>query len=172
MGDFIYHLVFYLLAASMFASALAMIFVRNIVASVVCLVGAFLGVAGFFFLLNAEFIGVVQIMVYAGALSLLIVFAIMLTDPKDHETERPKLNNILAGLVVSGALFLIMVCAISTAEWKISDAAPLLERTAVYIGVQYFTDYIVPFYLAAIILSMALTGAIVLAKKDEEGDKC
>ncbi|MBB5022455.1 NADH-quinone oxidoreductase subunit J family protein [Desulfurispira natronophila] len=172
MAEFVYHLAFYLMAIAIVVSALAMIFARNVVAGVTCLVGTFLGVAGIFFLLNAEFIGVVQIMVYAGGLSLLIVFAIMLTDPKDHEIQRPQAGNVMMGAVVSIVLFLMMVIAISTAEWSFSDAEPLTSQPAVYIGIQYFTTYIVPFYLAAIILSMALTGAIVMAKKDEGDEKC
>ncbi|UCZ57255.1 NADH-quinone oxidoreductase subunit J [Desulfurispirillum indicum] len=172
MAEFVYHLVFYMLVVTILASGFAMIFTRNIVASVTCLVGTFLGVAGIFFLLNAEFIGVVQIMVYAGGLSLLIIFAIMLTDPRDHEVDRPKSGNVMLAAAVSGILFIMMVIAISTAQWSFSDAEPLTTQPAVYIGIQYFTNYIVPFYLAAILLSMALTGAIVLAKKEGEDEKC
>lgn len=172
MAEFVYHATFYMMAVAVILSAFAMIFVRNVVAGVTCLVAAFLGVAGNFFLLKAEFIGVVQIMVYAGALSLLIVFAIMLTDPRDHEVERPRFANILMGAIASGTLFVMMVTAISTGEWRFSDAEPLTSGQAVEIGVQYFTLYLIPFYLAAIILSMALTGAIVLAKKEEGDEKC
>jgi len=143
---------------------------RNIVHCALCAVGFFFGIACLFFTLHAEFIGAVQIIVYIGAIAILILFAIMLT--RDVTGEAPS-GMIHAGAITGGVIAVAVTVSIVIAlfrESMLRGGQSLVERTAEtpvstikQIGEALMTPYVVPFEVVSILLTAALVGAIVLA---------
>lgn len=157
--------VFYLLAAITVASALGVALSRSIVYSAFSLMGALLGVAATFVLLGADFLGVIQLLVYVGGILVLTLFAVMLT----HRISDVNVSNRAvgrgAGLVVVGLVLVWMLRVAGQAVWVVKgpgDAAP----TTYGIGHAFLTDFVLPFEVASIVLLAALVGAIVVSRKE------
>ncbi len=147
---------------------------RNIVHCALWAVGFFFGIACLFFTLHAEFIGAVQIVVYIGAIAILILFAIMLTRDVAGEHERAEVDAISVGGVYGGVVAVAVVGALSVSLFKESllrGGQSLLEKTVSpppaapvkLIGEAMMTPYVVPFEVVSVLLTAALVGAIVLA---------
>lgn len=163
-------LVFIALAGITLLAALGVVISRNIVHSALFLVLAFLGVAGIYFQLNAGFVGLVQIMVYAGAISVLIIFAIMLM--MDVEASRTNLFNqsvptIMTGGYVGILLAAGLVGAIWFTKWPLA-AAQVGDQGVEKLAGLMLGKYVVSFEVAAILLLVAVFGAIILAKGVED----
>ena len=163
-------LVFIALAIITLLSALGVVLSRNIMHAALFLVLTFLGVAGIYFQLNAGFIGLVQIMVYAGAISVLIIFAIMLV--MDVEIGKTNLFNqsvptILTGGYVSLLLISGLVGAIWFTKWPLSSIQAVDQGVDKLAGL-LLGPYVVSFEVAAILLLVAVFGAIILAKGVED----
>jgi NAD(P)H-quinone oxidoreductase subunit 6 len=157
--------VFYLLAAVTVGSALGVAFANSIVYSAFALMGTLLGVAAMFVLLGADFLGVVQLLVYVGGILVLTLFAVMLT----HRIADVRVSNRavgrLPGLLIVVVAFAALVHAASGASWVRGEpGAP--APTTYGIGHAFLTDYVLPFELASIVLLAALIGAIVLSRKE------
>ena len=157
--------VFYLLAAITVASALGVALSRSIVYSAFSLMGALLGVAAVFVLLGADFLGVVQLLVYVGGILVLTLFAVMLT----HRISDVNVSNRAVGggvgLVVVGVVLVWMLQVARRAVWVVkgpAEAAP----TTYGIGHAFLTDFVLPFEVASIVLLAALVGAIVVSRKE------
>ena len=157
--------VFVVLAGIMILSALGVVLLRNIIHSALCLIITFLCVAGYYFQLNAEFVALVQIMVYAGAISILIIFAVMLVmDRAPSRTSMP-VQNTKKSLISAYGIMLTMAAfgvAGATTKWphaevQTNDAVRNLARL-------YMGDYVIAFEVAAVLLLVAVIGAIILAK--------
>ncbi|MGG2063429.1 NADH-quinone oxidoreductase subunit J [Bacillus sp. S14(2024)] len=137
------------------------------------LVFTFLSIAGLYFMLSAEFVGVVQILIYSGAITIIMIFGIMLTKHNDEEEIRfgwRKLFVFLA-VVVFGAVMYFAVNNVDFENGRVQDGIALHEQNTLQIGKLLYSKYIITFELTSILLLVALVGAIVLAKKDEkEGD--
>ncbi|MGG2094467.1 NADH-quinone oxidoreductase subunit J [Bacillus sp. S13(2024)] len=137
------------------------------------LVFTFLSIAGLYFMLSAEFVGVVQILIYSGAITIIMIFGIMLTKHNDEEEIRfgwRKLFVFLA-VVVFGAVMYFAVNNVDFENGRVQDGIALHEQNTLQVGKLLYSKYIIPFELTSILLLVALVGAIVLAKKDEkEGD--
>jgi len=152
-------------------SALGVVLSRNIVHSALALILAFLGVAMTFFQLGAGFIGLVQILVYAGAISVLIIFAIMLV--MNVEADRTNQPNPSRFTHFWGALLtVVLIFGLGASIWG-SDLLPVLGPLPVTDAVGALADlmlgkYVVAFEAAAILLLLAMVGAIILARGDEE----
>jgi len=163
--------VFILLAVITVGAALGVVISKNIVHSALLLVLTFLGVAGLYFQMNAGFIGLVQILIYGGAISVLIIFAIMLV--MDVEVEKTNLPNPstprrLAGLYVSILLTAVLGGAIWFTRWPLAQAgAKGLDEMALLADLM-LGKYVVAFEVAAILLLVAVVGAIILAKGADE----
>lgn len=128
----------------------------------------FLGLAGLYVLLEAEFVAFVQVLIYAGAVSVLMIFGIMMT--KHHGESAEPARPLHEVLVAVGALSLfgLLFYAIRTSTFP--DAAPIQggEDNTMAIGQLLFSGYIVPFELLSILLTVAFIGAIVIAKKEAD----
>ncbi|MDK2894442.1 MAG: hypothetical protein PWQ98_568 [Moorella sp. (in: firmicutes)] len=156
-------LFFWLLAAIITASALAVVLLKNIVHSALYLVLTFAGVAGLYILLGAEFLAAVQLLVYAGAIAVLIVFAIMLTRRGDIRASNLFNVNYLAAAVVSLALFFIITLATARMSWVAGPGqAPAGNVGA--IADAFLGPFAIPFEIAAVLLLVAMVGAILLAR--------
>jgi NADH-quinone oxidoreductase subunit J len=163
-GEFV---IFFILALFTLGGAVLMINLTKVVHMVVALAFTFLSIAGIYILLHAEFIAFAQVLIYGGAVSIIMLFGIMLTRHDDHEESSSKPGHkILAGIVVA-VFFGITLYAINGINWRPQEANLVEENTA-QIGIQLFTNYVIPFELTSVVLLVALIGAIILAKRDEE----
>lgn len=157
--------VFYIVAAIAIIGALGVVSSGDIVHAALFLVLALLMTAGIFVLLSAEFIGLVQILIYGGAVTILIIFALMLTRARQM---RMRLNGsqqpvaLVAGLVVAAALVFMVI---QTAWPGSTDRLTFVpfER----FGSELFNTYTVPFELASLVLLVALVGAVVIARSED-----
>ncbi|MCH8345467.1 MAG: NADH-quinone oxidoreductase subunit J [Chloroflexi bacterium] len=150
---------FWLLAALTLGSALAVVIVRDLIRAVVLLITSFLGVAGLYITLSADFVAVVQVLIYVGAISVLMLFAIMLTPRagrNNAETFFRIPGILLAGLVA----FTISLISLDT-DWAVVERGGF-EETASAIGESLLDKYVLPFEMAAVLLLVAMLGAILL----------
>ncbi len=158
---------FLVLSATVVAGSLGVVLLPNIVYSAFLLGGVFLSVSGLYLLLNASFVAAAQILVYVGAVNVLILFAIMLVNKKETLAEIPGLlvRRLLSG-AVCGGLFALLLQVDFTTPWALPGPVPVGEEATIRIGEHLFTDYLLPFELASVLLLMAMIGAIVLARRD------
>ena len=157
---------FYLIAGITVGSAAVVAFARNIVYSAVALLGTFAGIVGLYFYLAADFVAVVQLLVYIGGILVLTIFAVMLT----HRIADVKISNRvvapLPALALAGVIFLTMARAILEASWKTAEAPAAAAGPTTYaIGDAFLGPYVLPFELASLVLLAAVIGSIVLSRK-------
>jgi NAD(P)H-quinone oxidoreductase subunit 6 len=157
--------VFYLLAAVTVGSALGVAFANSIVYSAFALMGALLGVAALFVLLGADFLGVVQLLVYVGGILVLTLFAVMLTHRISDVNVSNRAVGRLPGLVIVGLALGSMVHTARRATWVVKELETPAPTTY-GIGEAFLTDYVLPFEVASIVLLAALIGAIVVSRKE------
>ena len=158
---------FVILSSTLVLGSLAVVLLPNIVYSAFLLAGVFLSVAGLYLLLNASFVAAAQVLVYVGAVNVLILFAIMLVNKKENMAPIPgmALRRFLSGAVCAGLLGLLIRVALTT-PWALPGPTPVGEDATIRIGEHLFSDYLLPFELASVLLLMAMIGAIVLARRD------
>lgn len=161
-------LIFYVIAAVCVVLALLVITNKSPIGSAICLIGMMLGLAGIFALQRAHFIAVLQILVYAGAIMVLFMFVIMLLNLKNDDKgwimrEKNTLLSALTGLLLVGILFKA-IKIITQGEPHRPKTLPDDFGTVATIGKALFTDFVLPFEVASILLLVAMVGALVLAK--------
>jgi NAD(P)H-quinone oxidoreductase subunit 6 len=158
---------FGLLTAMVLGSALGVVLLENIVYSAFLLGGVFISIAGMYILLNAGFVAAAQVLVYVGAVNVLILFGIMLVNKRQPLTPmaRAWLSQLATGGVCAG-LFALLTVAVVNTPWALSDLTPVGEGAIIEIGKHFFSDYLLAFELASILLLIALIGAIVLARRE------
>ena len=159
-------ILFWVLSILALFSAVMVITSKNPVYSVLWLIITFFTISGHYILLNAQFLAVVNIIVYAGAIMVLFLFVIMLMN-LNKETEPQKNKWLkLAGAVAGGCLLLVMVAALRNTETQMAQMAEgdigLIEN----LGKVLFTQYVVPFEISSILFLSAMVGAVVIGKKD------
>jgi len=160
--------VFYLLATITVGSALGVAFGNNIVYSAFALMGTFLGVAATFVLLGADFLGVIQLLVYVGGILVLMLFAVMLTHRIGDVHVSNRAVGRLPGFVVVAVVAGYMARAATRAHWVVKETdAPV--ATTYGIGNAFLTQYLLPFEIASVVLLAALIGAVVLSRKEVRG---
>ena len=158
---------FVVLSAAMILAALGVVLSSSIVYSAFLLGAVFMSIAGLYLLLNASFVAAAQVLIYVGAINVLILFAIMLVNKtEDFEVLRfAWIRKAATGIVCIG-LFFLLGTTIVTTPWKLSTEAPAGDQAIYIIGEHFFSDYLLPFELASVLLLMAMIGAIVLARRD------
>lgn len=159
---------FFVFAAIMIGGSVMMISLEKVVHMVISMAAVFLGLAGMYVLLDAEFIAFVQVLIYAGAVSILMIFGIMMTKhgSEGSEPARP-LHETLAA-VGALCLFGLLFYAIRTTEFESMNELQTDGDNTLAIGELLFSGYIVPFELLSILLTVAFIGAIALAKKEAD----
>lgn len=165
MSDPLIALVFYAVAAVTVVAAIGVVTLRNIYRAALCLVLTFLGVAAVYILLSADFVAVVQVLIYAGAVITLVLFAIMLTRSPSSPRANPTNRQSGAAIFAVAALLAVLLTAFGTANWPQDPPAPLPSSVDVLAG-HLFTTYALPFEIASVLLLSAMVGAIVLARED------
>ncbi len=158
-------LIFAFLATLSIASGLMVIFSRSAMYSVLYLVVCFFSISGHYVMLNAHFLAIVHVIVYAGAIMVLFLYVIMMLNlNKETEPHKPALLQ-LASVVSGGALLLLLVSSVKTAN-QLALIPDNGMGTVQSVGKVLFTDYVFPFEITSILFISAMVGAVVLAKKE------
>ncbi|HEY8514181.1 MAG TPA: NADH-quinone oxidoreductase subunit J [Candidatus Binatia bacterium] len=164
----IYAALFYAIAGLTVLSAIGVAFTRNVFYSAMCLMGTLLGASGLFVFLAADFVAVVQLLVYVGGILVLTLFAIMLT----HQISEVQVSNRSVGRLPAFALVVLvgigMGVALFRAPWH-TKPLPEATPTTYHIGDAFLNQWLLPFELASVVLLTALVGAIVLSRKELRG---
>jgi len=159
--------IFLTLAAISILTALLMVLSKNPVHSVLYLILTFFAIAGQYILLNAQFLAVVHIIVYAGAIMVLFLFVLMLLNlNKDSEPQKSTIWKISAG-ITAGMLLVTLVGALRggievNIPENVNNQVGLVEN----LGYVLFTDFVVPFEIAGILFLAAMVGAVLVGKRD------
>ena len=158
---------FGILTAMTLGGALGVVLLDNIVYSAFLLGGVFTSMSGLYILLNAGFVAAAQVLVYVGAVSVLILFGIMLVNKEQpfSPLKQDWVGKAAAGGVCIG-LFALLAASTLNTPWAISTEVASGDMATVTIGIHFFTDYLLPFELASVLLLIALIGAIVLARRE------
>ncbi len=180
------YIPFYLLSAIAIVCALGMILNPNLVRAGFTLIGSFCAIAGLYFMLNANFVAVSQVLIYAVGIVLVIVFAVMLCSLRDSAGDMPDTETVegsaiqfrrLLALVVSGGLFYLLSKIILSQNWELIRhltgakahepfMANLSTQYTTRIGIQMLSDYLLPFELVSVLLLIVLVGTVILSKKN------
>ena len=158
---------FGILAVMMLGAALGVVLFSNIVYSAFLLGGVFISIAGMYLLLNADFVAAAQVLIYVGAVNVLILFAIMLVNKRQDFKPLPNdwLRPVLTA-VVSIGLFALLSTMVLATPWSLSTGPIAGDNSIVVIAQHFFTDFLLPFELASILLLIAMVGAIILARRE------
>jgi NADH:ubiquinone oxidoreductase subunit 6 (subunit J) len=155
---------FWIMAVVAVIAALGVVLLRNVFRAALSLVLCFITVAGLYLTLSADFLAAVQILVYVGAISVLIILAIMMTRnvPQGSPSNRMKAPAFIVAVVLLG----IMVFTVTRTPWQIAPASPLAPTTAP-LAVKLFSEngFVLPVEIAAVLLLAAILGAIVIARE-------
>lgn len=167
LADGVQLVSFIVLAVIVIGGALGVVLLSNIVYSAFLLGLVFAGMSGLYILLNAGFVAAAQVLIYVGAVNVLILFGIMLVNKREDFVP---LKNAWLGQAATAAVCLGLFALLSTmvlaTPWVLSSAIPSGDEATVVIGKHFFSDFLLPFELASVLLLMAMIGAIVLARRD------
>ena len=158
--------LFWFLTIMAIGCALGVILSRNPISSVLFLIATFFAISGHYILMNAQFLGIVNIIVYAGAIMVLFLFVIMLMNLNaDTEPQKNRLVQ-LAGVISGGILFLVVLAALRTSTISPADHTPTDIGLIKNLGRVLFTQYVLPFEISSVLFLSAMIGAIVIGKKE------
>ena len=155
--------LFYLFAIMSAASAIWVVASRNIVRTAVALLFTLVGVAGLYFLLNAEFLAAVQLVVYAGGTLILIIFGVMLTSKSPFSRFEPRLAELIVAITVGGIMLFALIAGIVRTRFA-SQPMNIEYYPVDKLGQTLLGDFLIPFELASVLLLVVMIGAAYLAK--------
>jgi NADH-quinone oxidoreductase subunit J len=161
--------VFYVLAALTLAGALAAVTLKNTVHCALALTVAFAGLALLYLDLDAQFAGFAQILVYIGAVAILIVFAILLTKGSETPKEGVYSKNSFAGLVIAAGVFAVLGWAVIESAKVLPNETAAPSVTVLQIGNALMGRYVLPLEIVALLLTAALIGAVIVAMHEKGG---
>ena len=161
-------LLFYLLSAIMIICALAVVFSKNPINNVIYLIVCFLAMAGHYILLNAQFLAVVHIIVYTGAIMVLFLFVIMLLNLNKAIILRKSTVTRVSAVITGGVFFLVLLAA-TRQTFEIHARYPFASDFGLVsgIGKVLFNEFLLPFEMSSILFISAMVGAIMFGKKEE-----
>lgn len=160
-------IAFWLLAAISVASALAVVLLTNIFRAALLLALCFLAVAGLYVLLNADFLAAVQVLIYVGAVAILILLAIMLT--REVSTGSPSNKLRLPAFILSFLLLVVLVYSFLSSPWPIVEGLPA-EPTTSLLAARLFgaQGFVLPVEVVAVLVLVSALGSIVLVRERED----
>jgi NADH-quinone oxidoreductase subunit J len=164
-------IAFYLISALTVCGSLAAVLLKNTVHCALALTVAFAGLALLFLQLDAQFAGFAQILVYIGAVAILVVFAILLTRGSDTPKDGVFSRTWVAGLSISAAVFSVLGWAVLQAAPSLSKDGSVPDVTVNQIGEALMGRYVLPLEIVAVLLTAALVGAVIVAMHEKEGTK-
>ena len=162
----IHDLLFWFFSIAMLACGLLVIANRNPVTSAMFLVLLFVFMAGLFLLLEAIFIAVIQILVYAGAVMVLFLFVIMLLDIKASERRKFKILGVVGGIAVGLAFVWELAIILGQTVKPLTGGGPELRGGLEEVVKPFFAHYMLPFEVTALLLLVAMVGVVLLSKKE------
>ncbi len=162
-------ILFWFLSALALVSATMVLISKNPVHSILWLIVVFFAISGHYVLLNAQFLAIVNLIVYAGAIMVLFLFVVMLMN-LNSDSEPQKNNRLkIAGIISGGCLMLIMIDVIRDAA-ELQHAKALVKEGSIglikNLGMVLFTEYAVPFEITSVLFLSAMVGAVVIGKKE------
>jgi len=157
--------IFYFLAAFTVWAAAVVVLGKSIVRAAVALIFGFCGMAALYVLLDAEFLAAVQVLIYVGGITILLLFAIMLTSRIGAKTARVINDQVALSAIAAGGLLIGLIYA-STSGIAAISGPPQLPETTPFLGRALLTTYALPFEAVSILLLAAMVGAIILARKE------
>jgi len=158
---------FLIFAALTVAGAIAAMSLRNLVHCALSLVVTFAGLAALFLQLNAQFVGFVQVLVYIGAVAILIVFAILLTRGSDPAAPVPMTTSVWLSLGLTAAVFLTLAAAVLSSVVSRRSDLPKAATSVRALGDRLMQEYVLPLEVMGLLLTAALLGAVVIAMQDK-----
>jgi NADH-quinone oxidoreductase subunit J len=161
-------IIFYALSAFAIISAIMVLISKNPIHSVLWLILVFFAISGHYILLNAQFLAIVNIIVYAGAIMVLFLFVIMLMNvKKDKEPQKQLLVKLIG--VIAGGSFLTLLTSLVKQNTSFQGKAVLLKEGSIGLihplGQALFTDFVVPFEISSVLFLSAMVGAVIIGKK-------
>lgn len=158
-------IIFYVIAAVTLGFAAIVAFSRNIVYSAFALVGALMGVAAVYILLAADFVAMVQVLLYVGGIVVLTIFAVMLTQGiGDVAVSNRAVGRVTAFVLMVGAGAVMLYATLKT-PWHLAPV-PTVSATTYGVGNAFLGEYVLPFEIASVVLLAALIGAVVISRQD------
>ncbi len=160
-------ILFFLFGGIALASAVYFVATRNPLYSILSLIVTFFSIAGLYILLNAQFLGIIQIIVYAGAIMVLFLYILMMLNLNKADESLKNNINKLVGIFSAGILFIGMLGAYkglsgNTVAHQVNDGAGLTKN----LGKLLFNEYVLPFELASILILAGIVGAVLIGKKE------
>lgn len=160
-------IAFWVMTICAIGGAIGVVSSKTLFHSALYLVLSLFGVAGYYVILSAGFLAVVQLMVYIGAITILILFAIMFSRRLMKSDETANNSQWWIGLLISIGLFGVLVGVVNTIAWPVTVAEPTGD-TVLQLGIAFLGSYLIPFIVVSILLSVTLIGAIILAREKLE----
>ena len=161
-------ILFYALSAFAIISAIMVLISKNPIHSVLWLILVFFAISGHYILLNAQFLAIVNIIVYAGAIMVLFLFVIMLINVKKNSEPQKLLFMKFAGVIAGGSFLTLLIALVKQATPLQGKVVLLKEGTIGLInplGKALFSDYVVPFEISSVLFLSAMVGAVLIGKK-------
>lgn len=158
--------IFWVFAAVSVASAAVVVLARSLIYSAFALLFTFVGVAGLYVLLGADFLAATQMLVYIGGILVLLLFGVMLTHKIYDLDLRTEKTQVLPGLIVSAGLFVILSSVALKTQWPSNPRIP--APTTEGIGRMFLGQYLLPFEAASILLLVALIGAAMIVRRKKD----
>ncbi|MEW5701650.1 MAG: NADH-quinone oxidoreductase subunit J [Candidatus Zixiibacteriota bacterium] len=158
-------IAFFALALLIIVSALSVVTTKNIFHSAIFLILALFGVAGIFVLLEAPFLAAAQVLIYVGAVAILMIFAVMMTARIADATLQHTNEQVPLGLVISAGLLAVILYSLWQTPISVSAAAPV-SGAGKKLGELFLTKFVLPFEVVSVLLLAALIGALIIAKRD------
>ncbi len=163
------HIAFFFFTVCTLGGAIGVVASNKLFHSALFLILSLFGVSGYYALLSAGFLAVVQIMVYVGAIAILVLFAIMFSSQIMQPNEKTKNHQWWIGLIAAVALFNLLFVVVNSVNWPVTSAVPS-DDTIMQLGIAFLGSYLIPFEVVSVLLSVALIGAIFLAREKVEAE--
>jgi NADH-quinone oxidoreductase subunit J len=159
--------IFFFLSALALLSAIGTVFSRNLVHSILFLILCLFAIAGHYLLLSAEFLAIVSIIVYAGAIMVLFLFAVMLLNLNKTKSIRLTNMNLFISVISGGLLLLVFIAAVKKNTMIVEPVALSADFGSIkFLGKILFNEYILPFEISSVLFLSSMIGSIILIKKE------
>lgn len=163
-------IIFYILAALTIGTAAMTVLSRNPVNSAVFMIVCFCSIAGHMLMIDAQFLAVVQILVYSGAIMILLIFTLMLMNLKEEHEPKKKIMSRVAAAISAGLTMLVVLMVLVRADGVMAEskATGVEFQSANVIGQVLMNEYLLPFEFVSILLIAAMVGAVLISKKEKQ----
>ena len=161
-------IIFFVLATIGVLSALTTIFAKNPIYSIIGLIVTFFTISGHYVLMNAQFLAIVNVIVYAGAIMVLFLFVVMMMNLNDIPEQVKRGGWKVAAAISSGALLLVLVAVFRSSDELIQTASNPEIGLIHTLGMVLMNDYLFPFIMTSVLLNVAMIGAVLIAKREKQ----